>query len=597
MNNNPSSVGITLRLLMPCAIGEVRSATQAVRSFLEEQGLHPDERTACELALAEACNNAVENVSDSARHEPIEIRVFCNSSLVEFQVMDHTPGFDWPEHAALPDPRSDRGRGLFIIRSQMDTAGYLRGVKTNILQMSKRRFYQAHRISPAAFASFKETRLKLAECQQTISNMAKELCFRSETLAVMFRCTAELGRTHDLSGFSHRLLSDLLMITGAHWFVLRLVPREERQLVAFVSSGLKMTLHPQPVPLPNEPAPAVESLAAATGKDVWFDARRPLAQDDPLSLAKPDSQGLVHPLFFGETLIGTLAVGRKSSGAQFSLEQIEVIHTFAEFLGIQVVNTRLQEERVQLRLVSHELEIARNIQRALLPRSLPESPGFELAAFFQSARQVGGDFYDVIPVSDSRLWIVVADVMGKGVPAAMFAAILRTLVSAILHWVGQPSELLTQLNRSLFDELSRVDMFITAQLVLLDLKEHRLTAAGAGHCPILLATPGREETRAIVTDGPPLGVFLNATYPDTTLTLEAGFRSLFYTDGVTDARDANGETFGQQRLMSWLQGTAARPATAEMLKDELVTELAAFRSPARLQDDQTFLILAENHNS
>lgn len=591
-----SSLGVTLRFMMPCELAEVRTTTRAVRTFLEEQGLHPDEWTACELAVTEACNNAVEHVRPTTSHEPIEVRVICNGSIVEFQIADHTSGFDWPDTVSLPDANSERGRGLFIMKSLMDQTSYLRGPDKNILILRKRRTYQSHRVSPTPFASFKETRIKLAECQQAIGNMAKELCFRSETLSAIFRCMAELGRTDNLEDFSYRLLNDLVIITVADWFVLRLVSPTSHQLVPIASSHAGETLTPEAIPSVGPPFPTSEGQAAVTGQDLWFDNLQCLGPDDPIAQLQPNSSGVIHPFFFGDTLIGTLAIGRQNPQSRFSLEQAEVIHTFAEFLAIQVVNTRLQDERVQLRLVSHELQIARDIQRALLPKSFPRLHGFGLDAYYESARQVGGDFYGVVPLSDHSAWLVVADVMGKGVPAAMFAAILRTLVPAVLQWVPRPSDVLAHLNQLLFDELSRVDMFITAQMVLIDLKERQLTVASAGHCPVLLAVEN-QETQPIITEGMPLGVMPNATFRDGSVNIGPNGRILLYTDGLTEARNPAGEQFGQSRLMSWLERTAQRTATARDLKDELVDELARFQSSQKLQDDQTFIVLAQEEES
>lgn len=584
---------MTLRLSFACELAAVRPTAQAVRTFLEAQGLHPEETAACDLALTEACNNAVEYVRPEQRQEPVEVQVFCTGSLVEFQIKDRTPGFDWPAPVTLPPATCERGRGLFIIQSLMNEVSYTRGPLVNTLVMSKRRVYQGHRMTPPAPVTEKEARLRLAECQHTIRNMVRELCFRSESLSAIFRCTAELGRTDNLEGFSQRLLNDLILITGADWFILRLVLPGGPQLVAVASSERGARSEPPSLPTLQQNPASIEIRSAQAGEDLQFGPSPGLSPDDPIQQFKPDSAGLVHPIFFGETLIGTLAIGRSRAESPFTLEQIEVIHTFAEFLAIQVVNTRLQDERLQMRLVSRELEIARDIQRALLPKSLPRLPGFGLAAYYESARQVGGDFYNVLSVSENSFWLVVADVMGKGVPAAMFAAILRNLVPAVLPWVRQPSDLLGELNRLLYEELSRVDMFITAQLVLVDLDRRQLTAAGAGHCPILLANSEQEQVEVLVTEGMPLGVVPNASFQDVTVRLGSGCRVLLYTDGLTEAGNDSGELFGQSRLMSWLQNTTGRLATALNLKDELVAELDRFQLAAKMQDDQTFLLLAE----
>jgi serine phosphatase RsbU (regulator of sigma subunit) len=270
-----------------------------------------------------------------------------------------------------------------------------------------------------------------------------------------------------------------------------------------------------------------------------------------------------------------------------------VVHTLADFLAIQIVNARFQEEQVNSLLVARDLQIAKNIQRSLLVKSLPQLPGFGLAGYCESARQVGGDFYDVVRLSDHSLLLIIADVMGKGIPAAMFAAILRSLLRALPELTNQPSELLSRVNRLLFDELSEVDMFITAQLVYVDAKERRLVTASAGHCPLLLAVANENVVKTLSPEGMPLGILPNTTFTDETASLPANCRVLLYTDGLTEAQNQRGELFGQDRLMEWLRKTTTLRRSAEELKEELAAELLRFQLNTSLKDDQTFLIMAE----
>jgi serine phosphatase RsbU (regulator of sigma subunit) len=299
----------------------------------------------------------------------------------------------------------------------------------------------------------------------------------------------------------------------------------------------------------------------------------------------------------GGRLIGTLTLGRRRTagavpartGATFTAAQTNVVNTFADFLAIQIANARFQEEQLNQRLVAHELEIARNIQRSLLPATLPQVAGFSLAAFCRSAREVGGDFYDTLKLGEDALLLVIADVMGKGIPAAMFAAILRSLLRASPELTRQPSALLTRVNRLMCRELSDVDMFITAQVALVDGAARKITTASAGHCPLALAAA--RTVRGISPEGMPLGIKPDTIFEDETADLPENCRVLLYSDGLTETLDRGGKPFGQARLFNWLLQTAAGWQTAEKLKDELVAELDAHHAGAALRDDQTFLIL------
>ena len=588
------SRSVTFRLSLPCELAEVRPSAVAVRRFLSEQGLHEEELMDCELALTEACNNAIQHVSPKARREPVEIAVTCNDSKIELRVNDHTAGFRWPERAQLPEPECERGRGLFLIQCLMDSTGYFRGQHENSLVMRKTRCHHGRGGLTQTATHPDDLSRKLAESEHTLREMARELSFSSESLAAIFRCSAELGRTNDLAGFSQRLLSDLLHITAADWFVLRLVPRDELRLAVFAVSEPDLELDPIPMPAAGPATQYVEIKAALARRDVWFDRNQPLDDFDPLAAVRPNSIGLVCPLFLDHALIGTLAVGRSRGLAPFTAAQAEVVRTLGDFLALEIVNARLHEEKVNLRLVSRELEIARNIQRALLPKSLPQLRGYGLAGFCESAEQVGGDFYDVLQLSDRSMLLVVADVMGKGVPAALFAAILRSLIRAMPEWGHQPSELLARVNRQMFEELSEVDMFITAQLVFVDLKNHCLTTASAGHWPVLVAR-GKDEVTTLSPDGMPLGILPTTAFSDETIKLGRDSRVLLYTDGITGVCNASGKQFSQERLKDWLEQTLRHRGTAEQMKQELVAELAQFQTDIALKDDQTFLLLAEEH--
>lgn len=586
-----SSACTQFRYALPCDLAEVPSARSAVRRFLGEQGLHDEELAACELALAEACNNAIQNVRDGGSLHPIEITVLCTNSRVEISVSDHTPGFDWPKQIELPAADAERGRGLFFIQSFMDSAQYYRGTQDNSLVMSKMRCQQEHRQSAAAAASIAEVQEQLDETQEALSEMARELCFRTESLSAIFRCSTGLGRSNILPEFAQQLLSDLLHITSADWFVLRGL-RDSGQELATLAASTGCVGADQAISLEASSA-TVEGQAALTRRDVVFGPHRPLPPADPLA-NKGGAAGMVRPILAGGNLVGTLAVGRTLSGEAFTPAQAKVIQTFADFLGIQLVNARLREEQLSTRLLAHELDIARNIQRSLLPRSLPQLRHFGVAGYCESAQQVGGDFYDVLQLSNNSLLLVVADVMGKGVPAALFAAILHSLVRALPEWTQRPAEMLARLNWHMYEELAAVDMFVTAQIALINAKKSQMIVASAGHCPVLVAQEGLAGIKRIAPEGMPLGILPTTQFIEEVHELSAPCRILLHTDGLTEAPDVMASARAQQRLERWMQQSLGRERTAAQLRDELAEKLRKAQAAKPLKDDQTFLIVAEN---
>jgi serine phosphatase RsbU (regulator of sigma subunit) len=187
---------------------------------------------------------------------------------------------------------------------------------------------------------------------------------------------------------------------------------------------------------------------------------------------------------------------------------------------------------------------------------------------------------------------MISDVMGKGIPAAMFAVLLRSLVRALRDLAPRPAHLLSRLNQLLFHELSEVEMFITAQLVHVDLVRRRLTIASAGHCPLLMVSGGGAGSWAVSPEGMPLGVMQDAEFREEIVGLERDSRVLLYTDGISEAENADGESVGHELLLEWLKHGTRAGRTAAQMKLDLVAELRQCQGNENLKDDQTFLILA-----
>ncbi len=584
----------TLRLAFPPDHPSARAAAATVRRFFAEQGVSEKELFACELCVAEACNNAVEYLAADGPRENAFLDAVCGASQLEMRVTDHTPGFEWPKTITKPAVHSDRGRGLYLIHSFMDEVKYLRGATENVLIMRKKRSapLPGHKHEDAAI-TLDAAKVQLAECKRAISAMARELGFRTETLSAIFRCCADLGRAGMNDGFVARMIEDMMHLTSTDWYVLRYVSADQTQLVVEASSELRELLPSLAVPPPGEGLGlSLESRAAATRKPVRIEASTPV-ENEPLRIAGAAANGVIYPLVFNDTLVGTIAVGRRQGDFVFGEVYEEVVRTFAEFLAIQTAGLRHRQEDLRNQLFARELDIARVIQRSLLPVTLPQLPGFGLAGGWHCAREVGGDFYDAIAMNEHTVMLIVADVMGKGVPAALFATHLRGLLRGLSARFDDPAQLLNRLNRLLYEELSAVSMFITAQVVVVDTAARTVTAAGAGHCPLLYVKDDGSTVAPLATQGMPLGVIPNAEYRSRSVTLGAAATILLHTDGLTDARNVAGESFGQARLAAWLAANHGRGRSATELRGRLASELTRYRGDAAMADDQAFLLLTE----
>jgi len=271
--------------------------------------------------------------------------------------------------------------------------------------------------------------------------------------------------------------------------------------------------------------------------------------------------------------------------------------------GIGYAFYRETEERLQCRnrdlqsaverevagreLQAQDLERAREIQQALLPKEIAQVPGFEVVAAWLPARLVGGDYYDVIRLSDSTLGICIADVVGKGVSAALLMANVQATVRAYASEAASPSWLCTRVNEILCSNLAD-DKFVTLFYGVLDARHRILHYTNAGHLPPLLVRSSGAVER-LSAGGAVLGVLPGWKFEEATVPLEPGVRLFLYTDGITEATGPDEEEFGEVGLLA-----AARSGSALVssdLKTHLLAAINAFCN-SQLQDDATLLLIA-----
>jgi len=252
------------------------------------------------------------------------------------------------------------------------------------------------------------------------------------------------------------------------------------------------------------------------------------------------------------------------------------------------VEKQAQEEAIHyLHQQEREITEAKAIQERLLPREIPQMAGYEIATSWQSAEAVGGDYFDVLALGEGRLGLCIADVAGKGIPAALLMSNLQAAVRGLSSPSLTPDLLCNSLNALVWKN-THTDRFITLFYAQLDGPGRRLRYANAGHnAPIVVHADGSHEL--LRDGGGVLGVFEEQSFELGTTQLAAGDRLVLFTDGVTEASNAHDEEFGEQRLLSLLQEHRALPAAA--LRKEIATAIAEF-SGGHLTDDATLLVLA-----
>ena len=254
-------------------------------------------------------------------------------------------------------------------------------------------------------------------------------------------------------------------------------------------------------------------------------------------------------------------------------------------LEIEAGRARRRIEAAELR----ELAEALRIQERLLPQQVPQIDGWELAVSWQPASGVGGDCFDTIRFSDTRLALTIADVVGKGIPAALLMSNLQAAVRAFASEVIEPQALCTQVNRILCGNIAE-GRFISFFYCVIDATAGVLTYTNAGHyLPMLIRPDGSVER--LGQGGPVLGVLGDAEYEQAHVSLGAGDRLVLFTDGLTEARSADDEEFGEDRLLH--AAVAHRGCSAPALQARLTAEVASFTG-GRLQDDATLMVLASD---
>ena len=360
-----------------------------------------------------------------------------------------------------------------------------------------------------------------------------------------------------------------------------------------------------------EPATAVEAAPAAAA-DVPDQQPVEIAPNDPLIAYLQGAGGaveidsleldspavrelrdagvkLVVPLVSQGELIGALNLGPRLSEQEYSSDDRKLLDNLAAqaapALRVGQLVREQEAEAATRQRFEQELEVARLIQQNFLPKQLPELPGWQIAAYYRPAREVGGDFYDVIPLPDGRVGFVVGDVTDKGVPAALVMSATRSVLRASATRLKEPGEVLERVNEHLCPDMPE-KMFVTCLYGVLDPESGLLRFANAGHdVPYVKTAEGVMELRA---RGMPLGLMPGMTYEQKEATLQPGDAVLLHSDGIVEAHDPDRGMFGFPRLKE----TVANGPTGQELIDRVLSEVAAFTGPdAEQEDDITMVTL------
>jgi phosphoserine phosphatase RsbU/P len=286
------------------------------------------------------------------------------------------------------------------------------------------------------------------------------------------------------------------------------------------------------------------------------------------------------PLKAGGSVIGVLSVSHKEINA-FSNDQVQVIQALAGHIAVAIENARMfKHERLERARMQVEADEARTVQQSLFLKPVPLVPGFAFETAWHPAGSVAGDWFDFMDLGDEKYGIVLADVSGKGMPAALLMSATRAILRSLARLYPSPGETLQHLNRTLSEDLP-TGKFVTMIYAVLDAHEREITVASAGHLRPLLING--ECSFLEVDTGLPLGLGAS-TYPEHTVALKPGTKLLFYTDGITEAMDRNDEEYGPGRLVEhFLQPNAN--------VESLIEEVQRYSHGSDRTDDATAVLI------
>jgi len=300
---------------------------------------------------------------------------------------------------------------------------------------------------------------------------------------------------------------------------------------------------------------------------------------------------LAFPIYVKGDNIGKLALLKELPDG-FNKEMTKIVSTFANQAGISIENFRLLEEALQSERYKEELKIAKTVQKSLLPQMLERDSQFEIAAFSESADEVGGDYYDTLRISARETSLIIADVSGKGTTAAFHMSQMKGIFHSLAQNCIEPDEFMVRANKALVYCLER-GSFISASFFLVNTEDRKVRYARAGHCPVLYYSAASDHATYLKDKGVALGMVRNNSYSNFIEANEFNYAPgdimVLYTDGITEAKGTKGEEFGYEKLSEVL--LEVKTLQPQQIQEHLINKLYEFSGTKNINDDYTTMII------
>jgi len=425
--------------------------------------------------------------------------------------------------------------------------------------------------------------------------------FHLPTAEVFERKQSELTSLHDLSRLVTQVLDFNVLLNTVTQMTLEVCGAGTSWLELVRSGGDQTKVQFDIVARRNIATEQIEKLVGGSTpslRETMVQTKKVLLIDDILSdrrtkSIKHDDQLkgalLSVPLLSHEELIGILHATKEMEYG-FDQDDIDVLTTFGDHVTIAIENSKLIAKSIERERLHQELMVAQRMQQRLLPQNVPSFSSVDIAAVSESSLEVGGDYYDFVLLEDGKFGLVVGDVSGKGVSAAFYMAEVKGIFLSLSTLCSSPRELLVRANHTLMNSLER-NAFISLIYVVVDTRDGSMVLARAGHCPVVyISSDGFELVRPT---GLGLGLTNGSLFAESTeerkIRLKRGDVCVFYTDGITESRDKEGNEYGYDRLVS--TAVKVKLLAACKIKDAILQDVREFTGDSSYGDDMTLVIL------
>jgi serine phosphatase RsbU (regulator of sigma subunit)/anti-sigma regulatory factor (Ser/Thr protein kinase) len=415
--------------------------------------------------------------------------------------------------------------------------------------------------------------------EKVSADLSAELVRAWDRLTFLYELTKIAGSSSELSEMLDSIVASLGQVieTGDVF----LATGSESGEVSVISSGQKIQI----------PSHSYDRLRS-TKRPVSFDEIREMDQGDGDSF-KGVSDLIIAPLLTSTGTFGLLGF-INSEGVGYDANDARLLSSVAEHIGALIEASQARKARQEREQLERELSIAAEIQANLLPVRLPEIEGCEISAHLRPARRIGGDFYDVAHARTGEPILMLADVAGKGMPAAILTAVVHATFHGETPYQRDPAQLLSEINRSIYPDLDKAQAFVTAAIARIDEKPLRIAYASAGHVEAALWHKRTGWIEFLPATGLPLGVQQFLSCRTRGINLEPGDVFLLYSDGVTEAENPEGDVFGAQGLSDIME--IVYPAAAEDQLSVILKAVEAFCDGLPVRDDLTLVMFRVMEN-